>query len=76
MPNRSLARSLEAQPLAFVLAGAAVLHAVAFDYGLISDDEAIHATEARVMMGGGVMYRDIAEHRPPEEKGQRQHRRR
>jgi hypothetical protein len=60
-----MAPTRAAPSLGLVLGACALLHAVAFDYGVVSDDEAIHATEARVMMDGGVIYRDLAEHRPP-----------
>jgi hypothetical protein len=65
MPASALSRWLESRSLVPVLGACALLHAVAFDYGVVSDDEAIHAAEARVMMDGGVIYRDVAEHRPP-----------
>jgi hypothetical protein len=58
-------RWLTAEPLVTLIGASVLLHAVAFVYGVISDDEAIHAAEARVMMDGGVIYKDIAEHRPP-----------
>jgi hypothetical protein len=65
MIPRACSRWATEHPLAMIVGASALLHAVAFDYGVISDDEAIHAAEARVMMDGGILYRDIAEHRPP-----------
>ena len=44
---------------------AAVLHAPAFRYELISDDEAIYDAMAQVVTRGGVMYRDTVDHKPP-----------
>lgn len=37
----------------------------AFRYLAISDDEAIYQTMAREIADGGVMYRDVVDHKPP-----------
>jgi hypothetical protein len=49
----------------FACAVAALLHAPAFRYELISDDEAIYDAMAQVVSRGGVMYRDAVDHKPP-----------
>jgi hypothetical protein len=42
-----------------------VTRAPAFRYRAISDDEAIYHTMAREIADGGVMYRDVVDHKPP-----------
>ena len=37
----------------------------ALRYGALSDDEAIYATMAKEVLAGGVMYRDVVDHKPP-----------
>jgi hypothetical protein len=44
---------------------AVVLHLPAFRYQLLSDDEAIYDAMAQVVSRGGVMYRDVVDHKPP-----------
>jgi Dolichyl-phosphate-mannose-protein mannosyltransferase len=65
MAPRALARFIDAHPFASLLGACVVLHAVAFDYSVVSEDEALYATMARVVMDGGVFYRDTVDHKPP-----------
>jgi hypothetical protein len=65
MAPRALSRFIEAHPFASLFGTCAILHAVAFDYGVVSEDEALYATMARVVMDGGVFYRDTVDHKPP-----------
>lgn len=51
--------------LALVLALGALLRLPSFRYDVISDDEATYDAMARVVDGGGVMYRDAVDHKPP-----------
>jgi hypothetical protein len=43
----------------------AALRLPAFQYGVISDDEAIYDAMAGTLAAGGVMYRDAVDHKPP-----------
>jgi hypothetical protein len=43
----------------------AALRLPAFEYGVISDDEAIYDAMAGTLASGGVMYRDAVDHKPP-----------
>ncbi|GAC1603537.1 MAG: hypothetical protein NVS4B10_16160 [Myxococcales bacterium] len=43
----------------------AALRLPAFEYGVISDDEAIYDAMAGTLAEGGVMYRDAVDHKPP-----------
>lgn len=43
----------------------AALRLPAFEYGVISDDEAIYDAMAGSIAAGGVMYRDAVDHKPP-----------
>jgi hypothetical protein len=66
MTARAPSRWLRSRaPLVSALGACLLLHAVAFGYGVISDDEAIYAAMAREVMAGGVMYRDVVDHKPP-----------
>ncbi len=61
-------RILPASPrafLAFACALCVFLRLPSFHYQVISDDEAIYDAMARVVTSGGVMYRDVVDHKPP-----------
>ncbi len=53
------------RPLAWVLGLTAVLRLPALRWPVISDDEAIYHAIAGVLRGGGVMYVDAIDHKPP-----------
>ena len=48
-----------------VFALGALLRMPAFSRPLLSDDEAIYATTADGLMRGGLLYRDVVDHKPP-----------
>lgn len=61
----SVGRRRQAVLLGLVLLLGLLLRLPVFARPLISDDEAIYAVTADAMRRGGVLYRDVVDHKPP-----------